>query len=283
MSKIDSKVPIGLYTLQKWFGKVITTPIINIDEKGIPTIDDAKHKEEAKRLITPNKFLSSDQRIGIYKMQYWLRLFELLKEDFPFVLRLFGNDLFEEKIATPYLIKYPPNTWDLNFLGEMLAKWIEDNYQDGSDKKLLYYAAVIDTAYFQVFFAPEFDQTSNISEETKIYLQPFVRVFELDADLFSFREKFLEQDPNYWLENDFPRLSKNKKFYTVLYRDYNKAKYSKISKGEYLLLKAFEMGSSIEGAFQNFPEKLMKKADIELWFKTWSENNWLTNQKGLRS
>jgi len=279
MSKIDPKVPIGLYTLQKWFGKVITTPITNIDEKGIPTIDDEKYKEDSKRLITPNQFLSSDQRIGIYKMQYWLRLFELLKEDFPFVLRLFGDDLFEEKIATPYLMKYPSDTWELESLGEMLPKWVEDNYLDKTDKKLIYYAAVIDFAYIKLFFAPEFDQILNINDKTKIYLQPTVKLFELDADLFSFRDKFLEKDPNYWLENPFPKLSKNRKFYTILYRDYSKIKHLKISKAEYLLLKAFETGSSLEEAFQNFPERLIKNANIELWFKNWSENNWLTNKK----
>jgi len=279
MSKIDPKVPIGLYTLQKWFGKVITTPIIHIDGKGIPTIDEEKYKEEAKRLISPNQFLTSDQRIGIYKMQYWLRLFELLKEDFPFVLRLFGDELFEEEIATPYLTRYPSNTWKLDSLGVMLPEWIEDNYQDESDKKLVYYAAVIDVAYFELFFAPEYEKISKVNAKAKIYLQPCIRLFELDADLFSFRDEFLKKEPNYWLENSFPELSKNKKFYTVLYRDYNKIKYSKISKAEYLLLKSFEKGSSIEEAFQSFPEKLIKNANIELWFKIWSENNWLASKK----
>jgi len=278
MQKIDPNIPLGLYTLQKWFGNVITEPITEWDDKGIPTIDNDKYLLDAQKLITPSSSLRSDQRIGIYKMQYWLRLFELLKDDFPFVLRLFGNEAFEEKIATPYLLNYPSNTWELNLLGYMLPKWIKDNYSE-VDKNLIYHASLIDYMYTEVFYTPDYPFSLEIDAKTILKLQPFVKLFELNANLFQFREKFLKKDANYWLENPFPKLAKSKKFYFVLYRSYNKVKYSKISYGEYLLLKAFEVGSNIEDAFKSFPKRYMKNANIELWFSNWSKNNWLMKKE----
>jgi Putative DNA-binding domain len=276
MSKIDAKVPIGLYTLQKWFGSVIASPIQSFDEKNIPVIDN-KHKITAEKLITPNKYLSSKQRIGIYQMQYWLRLFLLLKEDFPLLVRLFGDIFFERTIATPYLLKYKPNTWQLHLLGEMLPFWIQKYYPNKPDKNLIYHAALIDFAHLQLFHINAKKPLSVICSKTEIYLQPTIKLFSMNANLFSFRKKILNESPDYWQKNPFPKLVKNKKFYFVLYRDFNQIKYYKTSKIEYILLKAFEKGSSIENLFEIIQPKSLKNFNIKHWFNNLAKNGWLAS------
>lgn len=280
-----TSTPKQLKHLQEWFGSIIAQPIDS--ENCICPITPSGNsiKEEASHYIVPSKTLQPDQRIEIYNQQYWWRFFKCLQESFPFLLRLFGYESFNRTIVTPYLVKYPPHHWSLNFLGERLPQWVQEEYH-AKDKELVLYAALIDQAYnhsFVVENAPLIsDNLMDISEKP-LTLQPHVHCFSLPYNLFSFRLEFLKHDTEYWQENDFPKLKKEK-CHIILYRTkQNLMDFEVINEHEFAMINKFKNGISID-ALCSYLEELPKdhpllleaENNMHLWFQRWVGLQWLS-------
>jgi hypothetical protein len=286
--KGDVSVPKTLNDLQDWFGTIITRPIDQnsymqaLSPHGIPM------QQEASRWIRPSPTMSPDQRIQIYNQQYWWRLLNIMHENFPLVVRLFGYFDFNKTLAEPYLNTFPPNHWSLTVLGDKLVSWIEKNYQ-GKDALFVLNSAQLDWAFNFGFTAKEYEpldfvkatREENALLTLNVSLQPHLTLFEAKADLLPFRDKMLEKEPEYWEENDFPKLRKGGKFYTAIYRSKEGAMlYKNLSKSEFTLLKQFEGGNSIEKACfwleeqgNPFLEEAMKH--LSQWFHEWTILGWL--------
>lgn len=278
----DPRAPAQLKKHQQWFASIITRPVDEesrmnpISPSGIPM------EEEAYAYIAPSPTLRPAQRIQIYNQQYWWRLINILHETFPVATRLFGYSDFNQTIAIPYLQKYPPNHWSLSFLGNTLPKWVEESYHR-EDKKIVWDAVKLDWSFCESFIAAELPTIEKADEKLlseRLFLQPSLVLFELDYDLFQFRSEFLKQEPDYWIENDFPEMAKGKKFYFVLYRNrHNQVTYSELSKAEWWLLKQFEEGTSIENLCQKLEgqgKDIYDEASsrLHLWFQEWTARRW---------
>ncbi len=295
----DTTLPGNLKAAQEWFASIITRPIdVNsrmnpISPSGVPM------EVEAPLLIAPSPTLKADERIQIYNQQYWWRLYTTMQESYPVLTRLFGYFDFNQAIASPYLVKYPPNHWALGKLGNRLLQWIEEDYT-ADDKELVYYSALVDGAYAESFLAPSYppvdlatlpnpEDLSSLLDKT-LHLQPHVHLFEMPYDVFLFRVDFLKHDPDYWVENDFPVLKhalEGEKDYFILYRaKTNDICIEKITRGEYLLLQRFITGCSIDVLCQwleeQQDEKLCEEAGQKLqeWFQHWTSNQLLTLHQG---
>lgn len=276
----EIKVPESLENIQKWFGSIITRPI-DIDNQIMPlSPSGVPIEEEAKIYISKSPFLQPHERIQLYNQQYWWRLLSVLHENFPFVTRLFGYYEFNQKIGFPYLEKYQPSHWSLNFLGRDLLKWAKEFYLD-DDKQLIYDAISLDYAYNNILFAKKSDafQLDHFSEEElcsrKLKLQPHVKLFTFNYDLFRFRSDLLKQEPEYWMEHDFPNLDKGS-YYFILYRNhFNYAVSDSISFVAYSILKQFENEASIEEVslwLESQDEKFVNEAvdHMQGWFRDWA-------------
>ena len=202
--------PSKLKKIQEWFGSIISRPIDQdsrmdpLSPSGIPM------EEEARAYILPSPTLPAHRRIELYNQQYWWRLLTSMQESFPMVTRLFGYREFNRVIATPYLVKYRPEHWNLNALGRRLPQWIEEEYE-GGDKALILDAAKIDLAYEYSFTAGHFPSITlqDLADEkqffeTKLYLQPHIVLFTLPYDLFTFRGVFILNKPEHWEQTPFP-------------------------------------------------------------------------------
>lgn len=286
----DTKVPHKLKKIQSWFGSIIGRPI-DEDSRMNPISPTGQPMEiEACDYIVPSPTLRPSERIQIYNQQYWWRLLNALQESFPLVTRLFGYHDFNRTIAIPYLVKYPPNHWSLNLLGSRLLQWAEEEYLN-SDRQLILDAIRVDWAFGDSFCAPERppitmetlpvkgDPSSLL--ECRVTLQPHIHLFHLCYDLFDFRTQFLKQEPEYWIEHDFPPLNKEKSFYFVLFRN-AKGDISRkeISKAEYELLNRFSKGTTIVEAcdWLETQEKAMNEEaqeNMHLWFQQWIVHRWL--------
>lgn len=293
----DTTVPDSLKEVQQWFGSIIGRPIdVNsqmnpISPSGVPM------EEESWRYIAPSPSLQPAQRIQIYNQQYWWRLLSTLQEIFPTVTRLFGYHDFNQAIAIPFLTKYPPNHWSLHFVGSRLLQWVEEDYHE-NDKELVWNAVKMDWAFTDGFIAPSYPpidlsklptpgDLSSILEET-LYLQPHVQFFEMPYDMFLFRIDFLQQDADYWIDNDFPPLPllpEGEKAFFIVYRlRNNDVTVEKVSKTEYLLLQNFREGSSVDAICQwleTQDEVVSQEAGENLhnWFQNWTLNQLLTLSK----
>lgn len=276
----NSTPPFSLLQLQTWFAEVETLPLKKSGEFGIPEYD-ASLLPSIEEYIERGPYLTAAQRIGIYNQQYWWRLYHIMQNHFPGLLRIFGMEAFNEEIAKPYLIKYPPGHWTLHNLGEKLPNWIEEEYND-TDKKLVFQMAVLDAAYQKIWHTPFEKTTGKIAADTHLFLQPSVILLEMSADLIAFRNCLIRKEKDYWVDHPFPEIIKfEKKTFFVLFPENFETLYEKISENEYLILKEFEKGSSIVEALSLYKEELSAE-NIGRWFQIWAQRKWLFSKKAFR-
>jgi hypothetical protein len=298
MKKFDPNVPLTLKNAQQWFGSIIGRPI-DIDSQMMPISPSGQPmEEEACDYIAPSPTLRPAERIQLYNQQYWWRLLSTLQETFPLATRLFGYDDFNQRLAIPYLVKYPPNHWSLAFLGERFVSWVEEEYHE-DDRSLVHDAIHVDWAFCHSFCVrqlepilsttlPKEGDPSSLLDRT-IYLQEHIHLFDLKYDLFAFRVEFLEQPPEYWLDNEFPPLKKekDKRFYFVLFRDVrNNIAWKEIPETAFRLLQLFRQGTTIEKACEWLEEQDTRLYDeamqhLHLWFQEWIVYRWLTLEHPL--
>lgn len=284
---LASSPPKNLKNVQHWFASIISRPIDaenrmhTISPKGYPM------ETEAQMYVAPSSTLTSAQRIEIYNQQYWWRLLATLHESFPFLLRLFGYHDFNQEIGFPYLSRYTPNHWSLNYLGERLPYWAR-RYYKAADKELIVWAIDIDYAFTRSFVAP-FHKPITVQDleqimEKPLYLQPHISLYTAPYPIFEFRDAMLQQEPEYWIQNDFPPLPRQGTLHYMVWRDHaNNAGWLKLDPIEFKLLKQFKKGISFDAFcewLETQPPNILKAAEenLQQWTHRWSINEWLTTQ-----
>ena len=265
----DVSPPKSLFELQAWFAQHLTSPIAELDAANIP-IYSPRLIEEIRTKIAPSPTLNSEERMGIYKQQYWWRLLTILQEHFPSLVRLFGYEELNHKILEPYLTNNPVQDWFLSCLGWDLPSWLEGNYRE-KDAPLVLNLARLDAAYVSLAFLDKIPSQA-LQEDKTLYLQPFVLLFEFDVDLFAFRTKLLEQEPSYWDSHDFPELKKGKrKKHFILFRQQEVNSYEKITPTFFALLCRFKGGAKL----CDLIPQLEKCGNILETFQTLSSRGWI--------
>ena len=263
----DPAVPKRLAHIQRWFGAAITQSM----GSEIPS---------AATYITQSTNLTPDERMQLYNQSYWLRLLAALHEEYPFLSRLFGKEAFDDEIGTGYLTAYPPTHWSLNLLGKDLLTYLEKTYL-APDRWLVLKAAEIDWACQHCFFAvsrPEIDLSTYDDKKAEelldapLQLQSYVRLVEAPGHFMHYREAFLQQEHEYWLENDFPQLEKDKTYYFILYRNNRlNMQWDSLEPTEYKLLSLIQSGMTIDQALEHVEEC----EEIALWIQKWLIRQWL--------
>jgi hypothetical protein len=265
----DVLPPKSLFEFQVWFAKHLTSPIAELDEANIPIY--SHHLiEEIRTKIAPSPTLNSEERMGIYKQQYWWRLLTILQEHFPSLVRLFGYEELNHRILEPYLTNNPVQDWFLSCLGSDLPSWLEANYRE-KDAPLVLNLARLDAAYVSLAFLDKIP-SRGFEEDKMLYLQPFVLLFQFDVDLFDFRTELLEHEPSHWDAHDFPELKKGKrKKHFVLFRHQEVNSYEKITPSLFDLLSRFKCGAKL----CDLIPLLEKCGNILETFQTLSSRGWL--------
>lgn len=247
-------------------------------------------EKEACEFIAPSPTLRPAQRIELYNQQYWWRLVNILQEGFPLTVRLFGHTDFNEKIAIPYLVKYPPDTWSLCFLGSRLSRWVEEEYH-AEDKQLVLDSTILDNAFFEIFFKrqwPGVDLTQlpvpgDISSlmDVTLHVQPWLSLFEFNYELLNFRHEMLQQSVGHWEENDFPKIESGKKFYFVLFRNEQQfVTWMQIPVTAYKILQLFKNGATVNNVcewIETQDEATCEEAaaNLQKWLQEWIVWHWL--------
>lgn len=284
---MHSDVPTALLEMQEWFSDIITTRLEEGDTIAKKTKNGTSITDEAKLYVTPSHTLEPYERMEIYNKSYWYRLLDILIDAFPLVSRLFGASDFNQKLAIPYLMKHPSEHWDLNFLGNRFVQYLEESYHE-KDRKLIVFSAKVDWACQESFFVeahPPLDTRLLKPEEilsTHIKLQPHIQLFEFPYDLISYREAFLKEEVDFWIDHDFPKLSKEKApYFFILFRSLQSAVEIKaIDEAQFFLLKSIQKGKTIEDSLEEIEQlggTLYKEteANIAFWLQEWLLRHWL--------
>ncbi len=292
--KFDVKVPLELKKAQTWFGSIISRPI-DVNSNMAPISPSGRPMEqEACDFINPSPTLRPAQRVQLYNQQYWWRLLKTMQDAYPTVTRLFGYYDFNESLAVPFLVKYCPNHWSLNNLGDRFPQWVKEDYTQ-DNHELVYNAACIDCGYNTSFFAPDEPPLASPQQleegleslfEVPLTFQKHISLYQFPYHLFQFRDQFLLQEPEYWVDNDFPVLQHaegQQKYSFVLFRDaLNQIIYKQIDTIEYDLLKRFENGETLNGLCewlekQVTDETILTEAmsNLHIWLQRWIGFCWL--------
>src|SRR5277367_6695599 len=96
--------------LQRIMAQAIMRPLVD-ESVNHHWIDGSNMSDFAARFIKPNDRLSSVERLEIYNQQYWYRLLDSLREDFPGLHAVLGDRFADLCVA--YLDKYASNSFTL--------------------------------------------------------------------------------------------------------------------------------------------------------------------------
>jgi len=117
---------MNLEQLQRTFFELIRQPLTSKDCLRTRTSDGRSIKALADELITPSARLTSFERLELYSQGYWFRILEAFDEDFPGLRAVVGKPRFE-RLARGYLADCPPDSFDLNRLGNRLEAWLTEH------------------------------------------------------------------------------------------------------------------------------------------------------------
>ena len=278
----DESAPSKLKTTQQWFASIITRPIDVNSHMNPISPSGVDMEEEAFEFIIPSPRLRPAQRIQLYNQQYWWRLFTILQDSFPLLTRLFGYSDFNQLIATPYLTKFPPNSWSLAHLGDTLPLWVEKFYTE-NDRTLVLDVAHLDASLNEAFYTKHFNTLAKDTDlNTKtLYLQPHIYLHQFRYHLFNFRNEMLKQEVDYWLDHDFPKLPHDKEHFFIVFRNvHNNVSWEAIPGPAYKLLQIFNNGATIDQAcewVENQEEELCEAIsnNLHIWLQEWAFRQWL--------
>lgn len=222
-----------LEEMQEWFGE---------------TLLKKEYEQDASRYVTAGPALSADEKLALYHRGFWLKHLNFLKKFYPTLVREL-KDRFDDEIGIPFLLKNRPDHWSLHTLGKRVPDWLEGH---------LATIAKVDWAAEVAFWEKAHDliDFSTWSEKElyskKLYLQPYITLFALDADYLTYRET------NELFEREC---------YFVVYRSpEGLAAWKEIDDRQYKLLSLFENGCSIEEACA----QIEGGNEIAFWFKEWT-------------
>ena len=130
-----------LSDLQKTFAEALVVP------RSIA--EDATWRTRGETSFTGNDRVTPIGQLDIYREQFWIRHVNCMREDFPVLLALVGDENFDAIVAD-YLSAHPPKKFQLRHLGEHLADFLSTQ-----DDTLLADLARLEWAFIDAFDAPD--------------------------------------------------------------------------------------------------------------------------------
>lgn len=87
---------------------------------------DGALRDGLEAVVDGDVVLPAERRLDIYANMYFFRLLDALKEDYPAVCAVIGNDEFHNLI-TDYLLRHPPTHYSLRYAGQHLARFVRSH------------------------------------------------------------------------------------------------------------------------------------------------------------
>jgi hypothetical protein len=144
---------------------------------------------EAAAIVAPSpRGMTPEQRLEVYREQYWQRHLRNVEEDYPTLAWVVGGPDAFRALAVEYLGAFPPRTWDLQRLGADVPAFVVAHPRWGRDP-LARDAARLDWAFMEAFDAPDappFDPTvlattpEDAWPQARLAFHPSLRTLALD-------------------------------------------------------------------------------------------------------
>lgn len=255
-----------LHDLQKRMATAVMRPLTRDEQMRRRDADNRSIAQEASSFIRPNDRLSSFERLEIYNRQYWFRLFSSFEEDFPGLKSIVGSRRFG-KLMRAYLEAHPSRSFTLRNLGSSLVQWLEENPEHTAPITADAVAmAALEWAHIEAFDNEQRPSLTKheiaaLDDTSHLELQPYLRLLEapsaVDDALIAIRDA--SQGAGAQASNavniHLVRRTRSLKpapgqIYLAVHRHENSVYYKRLTREDYLLLRAFEQGSTLGEAIE---------------------------------
>ncbi len=253
-------------------------------------------------LVKPNERLTAEERLELYARQYWFRLIDSFREDFPGVAALLGPDLFHA-LTLDYLDAHPSRAYTLRRLGQFFPGFLADPATRIPEplRGVASDMARLEWAKMEVFDAAEVpaltpeDALGADILVTPIGLQPHIRLLELahpvDAWLVNLHREEWRAEASNAVGADGPRaasgpaakLSPPRRRVTrvAVHHQGETAFFKRMPLEAFRLLAAFREGRTLGEALDMLMAASVHppawwQARIGTWFAEWAALRWLT-------
>src|SRR5262249_48477640 len=106
---------------------------------------------ELEAVVAGDERLSAVERLDIYANMYFFRLLDVLREDFPKLSSLLGDDAVHN-LVTHYLLAFPPADASIPPAGARLREWVASREKN---RPWLGELALLERKRTEVFDAPD--------------------------------------------------------------------------------------------------------------------------------
>lgn len=180
---------MSLAELQRRFWRLITAP--ESVAKALPQLAAADPGiAPLAGWIAADSEARAVERLDVYANMYFFRLLEVMREDFPNLVKLVGDDAFHN-LVTGYLVAHPSDNPSLRWLGRHLPAYLEAD--ETAELRRLHPAAValarLEWTRGEVFDAEDAPVATIAAlatakpeswSEMRLEMQPGLRLVELD-------------------------------------------------------------------------------------------------------
>ena len=292
---------VELQELQRQMAAAVMRPLTLEEKMRRRDASGRDNHAVAAGFIRPNDRMDSFERLEIYNRQYWFRLFSSFEEDFPGLQAVLGKKKFQE-LMRAYLEANPSTSFSLRDLGSKLIAWSEANPQWiqpfgelATDMMLVEWAHIesFDSATLPLL---PVEVMLELSEETRIALQPHVRLLKLhhavDNALIALRSDAGSSNSSSnsatasRIVRRFRAVSdvERETIYLAVHRYDDTVYYKRLSIEDFHLLQAIQQGKTlmeaIDTAFESsdMPEA-ERPAYIQSAFEHWMSLGWLCSPR----
>jgi hypothetical protein len=260
-----------LHDLQKTFAEALVLP------KSIA--EDVRWRSRGETAFTGNDRVTPIGQLDIYREQFWIRHVNCLREDFPVLLALVGDEKFEAIVAD-YLDAFPPRKFQLRHLGENLADFLATR-----DDALLADLARVEWAFIDAFDAPDAPPLdpatiSAIAEDdwpnARLVLHPSLQLLGLSHPANRMRDAWWADKEKRPIER-VERAPAN----VVVYRHKSLLLYTEVMDAlPFEMLSLLARGKSLGAAGDELAASTNRAEEIEssigAWFTRWSGLGWIS-------
>jgi hypothetical protein len=259
-----------------------------------------------RAVVGGNDRLSPEEQAEIYREQFWLRHRDVLRDDFPALRHLIGDEAFDAFMRA-YLLACPPDSYTLRDLGQRLADFAQ-RYEgfspqlEGPARDM----ARFELAFVDIFDGPDHEPVDVVRVEAiapeawptaVIQLQPMLTVLALDHPVHRYRSEVRKEglgqdtatkDPaaTDTAADEPPAVAvpERESCWVAMWRGADlRVHYRPVSAEEAALVEALRTGASLGQACADVASSLEPteresfSARLGAWFQGWAKRGWIVD------
>ena len=253
--------------------------------RGSPIPEDAGLSAVCAEHVTGNDRLSPAEQVDIYRRQFWLRHVDALRDDYPGLAFVLGDDLFEA-FCRAYLAACPPTSPTLRDLGSDIVRFAQtyDGFPEGKA------ALARDMVRYENAFVDLFDgadpppldpaKVQGMPEDgwatARIVLHPLLVRMRLDHPVHRVRAALRDTRPDGADGEVGAELPVPRPVHLALFRKDLVIRYEELDPLAFALLDALAQGTPLVPACEEISMGLDDEAgaalagSVQAWFAQWT-------------